>query len=276
MNDTDLHCHSNFSDGDYCPDKVVGLAKKARIKCLALTDHNSVDGVEQAIKAGKKYHVEIIPGVEIFCDLGECLGYYVNHKDKKFNLFLQNLRERVDERGKKLIRKLNNLGYKVDYKDVRRKYGYPVMKIHVIYYLSDNRKNKKLFEKLRKEVYYKKGRAYFEIKFDRTENIIKIIKKAHGIPVLAHPWFSEGWDNKARMKSLIKAGLKGIEINSPMGDKKKFKKENLRKIKEYSKKYNLINTSGSDFHASNRNNFNLKKHGCKYSVVEELKKERGK
>lgn len=270
MNTCDLHCHSNFSDGRCNPEEVVRIAKKARIRCMALTDHNSVDGVERALKAGKKYNVEIIPGVEVFCDLGECLGYFVDYKDRKFNALLRNIRERVDKRGKTLIKKLNKIGYVVEYRNVRKKYGYPVMKIHVIYYLSNNCKNKKLFEELRKEVYSPKGRAYFEIKFDKTEKIIHAIIKAHGVPVLAHPWFTKNWD--CRIGKLVKAGLKGIEINSPMSDKIKNRKEIVKKIRVYSKRYNLINTSGSDFHAVDRNNFNLKKHGCDYKIVEKLRR----
>lgn len=202
--------------------------------------------------------------------IGECLGYFVDYKDRKFNALLRNIRERVDKRGKTLIKKLNKIGYVVEYRNVRKKYGYPVMKIHVIYYLSNNCKNKKLFEELRKEVYSPKGRAYFEIKFDKTEKIIHAIIKAHGVPVLAHPWFTENWD--CRLGKLVKAGLKGIEINSPMSDKIKNRKEIVKKIKVYSKRYNLINTSGSDFHAVDRNNFNLKKHGCDYKIVEKLRR----
>ena len=67
MNYVDLHVHSNASDGTLTPSEVVCLAKKTGLCAIALTDHDTVEGVDEAVAAGREYHIEVIPGVELSC-----------------------------------------------------------------------------------------------------------------------------------------------------------------------------------------------------------------
>ena len=76
MKTTDLHTHSYYSDGKLSPKQVVRDAKKAGVKILALTDHNSISGVKEAIAEGKKLGVRVIPGAELRSKEGEILGYF--------------------------------------------------------------------------------------------------------------------------------------------------------------------------------------------------------
>ena len=83
---SDLHIHSYYSDGDLSPSDVVRLAKQKGIKNLALTDHNSLDGVQEAIDEGKRQNINIIPAIEIRAKEDEVLGYFVDYKNQKFKL----------------------------------------------------------------------------------------------------------------------------------------------------------------------------------------------
>jgi len=82
MRNTDLHTHSYYSDGELSPKELVRLAKKKSILNLALTDHNSVKGVEEAISEGKKIGINVIPGVEVLVKGGEILGFLLIIKIK--------------------------------------------------------------------------------------------------------------------------------------------------------------------------------------------------
>ncbi len=263
----DLHVHSNHSDGVYSPKEVIKIAKKEGIGCLALTDHNCIAGIPEALKAGEKFDVEVIPGVEILSDCSEILGYYIDFKDKKLKDYLKKVQKGVDKTARIFIRILNKAGYALSYKKIERIYGYPLMRIHVLYYLRSKEPKKeqqKKFQEMRKETYYPKGKFYFKIRQDRAEKVIKIIKKAGGIPVLAHPWFEKGFEK--RVPSLVRAGLQGIEINSPGKNE-----SDINKINKLCKRYNIIKTGGNDFHSDYVNPFN-KEYYCGYDTVEKFKK----
>ncbi len=262
----DLHVHSNHSDGSYNPEEVIKIAKKAGLSCIALTDHNVVTGIPEAMKAGKKQGLEVIPGVEILSDCSEILAYYIDFRNKKLCDYLKKVQKGVDKTARVLITKLKKAGYKLDYNKIKRIYGYPIMRIHVLFYLRDIEKKdpEKKLQELRKQAYYPGGKFYFKIKQERAEKVVKIIRKAHGIPVLAHPWFEKGFEK--RVPSLVRAGLLGIEINSPGKNKR-----DINKINKLCKRYNLIKTGGNDFHSHSINPF-MKKYYCDYKVVEEMKK----
>ena len=83
MKNSDLHTHSYYSDGQISPRDLVKLAKRRKIKNLALTDHNSVKGVREAFKEGRKIGVRVIPAIEIECEIGEILGYFIDVNNKE-------------------------------------------------------------------------------------------------------------------------------------------------------------------------------------------------
>ena len=88
----DLHIHTNYSDGVFTPKQAVEYASQIGLSAISITDHDTVDGVQEAIEAGKQYGVEVISGIELSAELDNItktemhiLGYYVNHKSKSFN-----------------------------------------------------------------------------------------------------------------------------------------------------------------------------------------------
>lgn len=110
----DLHTHSNASDGSFPPREVVRLAKERRLKALALTDHDTIDGLKEALAAGVEYGIEVIPGVEISAKhaLGSMhiLGYFLDYDHPLFTERLAVLKQARLDRNPQIITKLNALG----------------------------------------------------------------------------------------------------------------------------------------------------------------------
>ena len=122
MKNTELHTHSYYSDGQISPRQLVRLAKKRKIKNLALTDHNSIKGVKEAIKEGKKIGVNIIPAVEVRCDKGEVLGYFVDINDKVLISQLKKDSKKVQDEVEDWCKKLKEKGYNIEFKEIWKKY----------------------------------------------------------------------------------------------------------------------------------------------------------
>lgn len=243
MKYADLHVHTHYSDGIYSPKEIVGIAKSRGLSVLALTDHNSIDGIDEAIKEGVRQGIRIIPATELRSKEGEILGYFINHKDKEFAKKIQKIQKRGENVFKNAVKKLkeNNINIKItEVLDTKYKKK-NVLIAHLIKYLKKRNYDIKKFKKILKG-------PSFEPLFS-AEEVVKIIKDSGGVPVLAHPWYSPKLLNNKRIKGLIKLGLKGVEIdNGGRGEKRKLL---LKKVKMLASKNNLIMTKGSDFHGSN-------------------------
>ena len=122
MKNSDLHTHSHYSDAQISPRNLVRLAKKRKLKNLALTDHNSVKGVREAFNEGRRSGVRVIPGVELRADKGEILGYFIDIDNKELIREMKKSSKRVEEKMKYRLGLLRKLGYKVDLKEIYKKY----------------------------------------------------------------------------------------------------------------------------------------------------------
>lgn len=274
MKNTELHTHSHYSDGQISPRELVRLAAKRGIKNLALTDHNTVKGVREAIAEGKKSGVRIIPGVEIRVNEGEILGYFIDIKNKKLTDELKEIGRQNQERVKDYCEKLKARGYAVSFAEIWKKYPkargninefYPMYTLH----LNGYGKTMAISKRIRKEKIKKKKKRNIS-----AAKAVNLIKKSGGVPVLAHPWIDEAVLVEKDFKKLVKSGLKGIEINN--GDRAPFRNKKFTpRIKRLAKRYNLIITSGSDYHGSKLvkmmpGNHDLGKNNCDEKVVERL------
>ncbi|MBU3906704.1 MAG: PHP domain-containing protein [Nanoarchaeota archaeon] len=282
MKNSDLHVHSYYSDGDLPPSQVVKLAKQKGIKNLALTDHNSFDGVLEAIKEGKKQGVNVIPAIEIRAKEDEVLGYFIDYKNEKFRREMKKIQNNLIKRVKKIIIKLNKKGIDVSFEDLLKKY-YPnttnLMEIHLIKYLKF--KGYGDIRELWPRYISKGGETYVPIKEISVIDSIKLVKKFGGIPILAHPWVnpsSRELLHEKNFKKLIKSGLRGIEVDNGDRDERRDKKT-LDKIQKLAKRYGLILTSGSDFHGDYlvkaTKCHDIGDYNCDEKVVEQLKELRG-
>lgn len=210
----DLHLHTTYSDGLLTPEEVVRKAVALGLQTIAITDHDTVDGILPAIVEVRKYKgFEVIPGIELssHCNGQEVhiLGYYIDYEDLNLQKILLDLQENRKKRLEKIIVKLNNMGINIDIKDVQKKaLGSSLGRPHIALALMEKghvSSTKEAFEK-----YLAKGRpAYVPRKKLTPFDAIKIIKESGGIPVLAHPGLLE---DDSIIPELISNGLMGIEV----------------------------------------------------------------
>ncbi len=246
----DLHIHTNYSDGSYAPAEIVRMAKKAKLSAIAITDHDITGGIKEAVAEGEKAGVEIIPGVELSCEVngsadGEMhiLAYYGNLDDSRFQKVLESFRKTRVERASKMIRKLIELKIMLDEKEILKDPGnFSVGRMHLARLMV----NKGLVPSIREcfDKYLGNGKpAYYPKQRIDPEKAIKMILATGAIPVLAHPLI--GGDDKELVGKLKEYGLAGIEVHASRHGPKL-----VEKYLEWAKEFDLLITGGSDFHYS--------------------------
>ncbi|UIO40875.1 PHP domain-containing protein [Brevibacillus brevis] len=242
----DLHTHTKASDGTCEPAENVRLAKEAGLVALAITDHDTVAGIPEAMEAARALGVEIIPGVEV-SSVGKgqdihVLGYFVPYEDPAFEERLFRLRETRHERNQLLIARLQELGIDISLEKVyRRKQGTDknIGRPHIAEELMELGVVSTIAEAFDKYL-GKGGAAYVNPPRITPQEAITLIKEAGGVAVLAHPGL---YDDDELVQELIVFGLDGIEVNHPDNDE-------VQKMR-YSKwaaQYGMVVTAGSDFH----------------------------
>lgn len=254
----DLHVHSNASDGTMTPEEVVKLAKESGLSVIALTDHDTVDGIEEAIEAGKKYGVSVIPGIEISAEYKNgdlhILGLDIDYTNESFKAKVAVCRDSRDNRNRKMIKKLNEQGFPITWEIMLERFGAnSITRAHFAKYLIDEGYVKDKDEAFAK--YLNPGRpCYVSREKISPKAAIEMILEAGGHPVLAHPLLYKM--NLEKIESVIVMlkgyGLQGIEalysLNRPEDDSA------LMKI---AKRHELYITGGSDFHGDIKPNISI-------------------
>ncbi|MGQ0812467.1 MAG: PHP domain-containing protein [Nitrospiraceae bacterium] len=249
MSRIDLHLHTTHSDGSASPTEVLSLAHRAGVSALAITDHDIINGVPEAIAAGATLGIEVIPGVEISSRFGESemhiLGYFLEWKDPELNRRLAYLRASRHARNPRIIEKLNERGLDITYEEVRALAGTEsVGRPHIARVLMDKgvvTSAKEAFDR-----YLAEGAAaYVARELPEPAEAIAWIRAARGIPVLAHPtWVKESPEGLFKLCDKLKtSGLGGIEAH--------YSTHKPRQTAEYldlAKRLGLLITGGSDFH----------------------------
>lgn len=247
----DLHVHSNISDGTMSPDDVVKLAAESGLSAIALTDHDTVAGIEEALAAGEKYGVEVIPGIEISADYKggdlHILGFDIDYRDRNFAEKIAVCRDSRHERNIKMTEKIRQQGFPVTWEIMLERFGdNSITRAHFAKYLLDEGYVKSKEEAFAK--YLNPGCPCYVAREKVTpEQAVKMIIDAKGHPVLAHPMLYKMTHDRIEsvIVMLMSYGLQGIEavysLNSPEDD------EFLKKV---AKRHGLYITGGSDFHGA--------------------------
>lgn len=259
---TDLHFHSYYSDGIYSPKELVTRLKKRKMQKVALTDHNTVDGVKEFLILAKEEGLKAITGVEIYTNYQgkslHLLGYGFNLEDKKLNIALKGLQAQRIPRIKKAIKILQADGWELDEKEVFNTVSsYPGL-VHLAGPLQKNPQN---WERIKKDFNWFEGKiipiteiiARYFVKSDGhlicPETIlpfvqaIDLIKQAGGWTVLAHPGQQLSWRDDDLIVKLKEIGLDGLEAISSHHSWSGM--EHWQKI---ARENDLEITIGSDFH----------------------------
>lgn len=248
----DLHVHSTISDGTYTPSELVAYAKEKNLYAMALTDHDSVEGVDEAKKAAGDELI-IIPGVEISAGFNgtelHILGLNIDYHQKELRESLEGLRALRTERNKKIIEKMNSVGIPITEKIINERYNgknTAITRAHFATYLIEEG-YVQTKEEAFKEYLNKGGKCFVPKPHMEPEKAIGIIKKAGGHAVLAHPLLYKL--DRDRLLSTIsylkELGIEGIEgiysLNSSEDDSF---------LAKTAKRYGLYLTGGSDFHGA--------------------------
>lgn len=262
----DLHLHSSYSDGTFAPREVVAQAASRSVSPIALTDHDTVAGIPEALQAGAEMKVEIIPGVELSAhDVNQeihVLGYFIRWEDPAFQRTLDLLergrRDRLDE----ILRRLHCLSIPLALDEVLQMAGHgTVGRLHVARSLVARGAVGNLEEAF--DRFLAQGRpAYVERKGFTAPEAITAIRHAKGIPVLAHP----GSSGLAYLGSLIEAGLQGIEVLHPSHTT-----EEIVTLTRLATEHRLLITGGSDCHGLARGKISLGTIRLPLAYVERLR-----
>jgi|TARA_B100000809_G_scaffold261007_1_gene309031 predicted metal-dependent phosphoesterase TrpH len=244
----DLHLHTTASDGTRTPKELVKLLSQNGLKLVAITDHDSLEGIPEA-KRELAYHPDmtLIPGVEISADMDESevhvLGYHLNEDDAELQKVLAHFRKGREGRGEQMVQKLNEMGIAITWERVvDLAQGGAIARPHVARAMLEKGYITELKEAFDKYI-GRGGPAYVRREKMSPEESVELIRKFGGIPVLAHPTYTK--DPESLVASLVTKGLAGMEVYY-----KNYNEETVQSLLAISQRHGLLALGGSDYHAN--------------------------
>ena len=245
----DLHTHSNKSDGSLSPAELVQHAAGQGLSAIAITDHDTTDGIDEAVEAAKKFDIELIPGIEFSSEYEgkdiHIVGLYIDHNSDYFKRRLINFVNGRMIRNKEMCRRLTEYGMPVTYEELVAEFPDSVItRSHFAGYLLNHG-----YVKSRKEAFERyigdDCPCFVPRKKITPMRAVEIILKAGGFPVLAHPVLYKMSKAKldqlvARLKAMGLQGIEAIYCTHTGADE--------RDMRRLAKKYDLCISGGSDFH----------------------------
>jgi hypothetical protein len=244
----DLHTHSTCSDGLLTPTALLDLAARRGLAAIALTDHDTVAGLPEALAHGTAIGVEVVKGIEISSSHDgvslHILGYGFNHEHPGFLAFLAKLQEARRNRNQRMLERLHALGISMTNEELAQIAGDQIGRPHFARLLVRKGRAKNVQDAFSR--YLKRGApAFVEHNKPRTDEAISKIGEANGLAVLAHPTCSDpGLEkNPALVAQLKDYGLAGIEAFYPTHSKKV-----TRFLQTLAAQHGLFLSGGSDYH----------------------------
>ena len=278
MKTIDLHVHSCYSDGTLTPEELVRLALDTGLSAFALTDHDTTEGIDQAIHAASGTGLEVVPGIEfstrwLHRDI-HVLGYYMDYRHPDFQTRLHGFIDARDSRNEKMCARIREYtGYPISLKELEACWPEAVItRAHMAAWLVDKGyvKNRNIaFDK------YLGDHAPCFVPKEQISptDAIRLILQYGGIPVLAHPLLYSLSRKQLQqlLTELTDAGLRGIEAIYVMNQG-----SDTAHMRSMAQKYGLLITGGSDFHGDNKPDIALgtgrrSNLAIPYSLLDELK-----
>lgn len=254
MNQVDLHTHTTASDGQLTPTQLVNRAARLALKVIAITDHDTTAGVAEASTTGQALGVEVIPGVEINTDVPRAevhvLGYFVDPRHDELNTQLARIRQGRVGRARKMAEVLTAMGAPVRFERILEIAGDgAVGRPHVAQALVEAGHAHGYQDAFTRFI-GRNSPAYVErAKFTPAE-ACALIRRAGGLPVLAHPVSYDKYggikmalDPDQMLPELVATGLAGIEVYYPRYDA-----ITIEYLLGIARRYSLLVTGGTDFH----------------------------
>ncbi len=250
MRHIDLHTHSSCSDGTLDPGRLVREAHRVGLSAIALTDHDTMAGIPAALEAGRATGIEVLAGIEISANHEghpvHLLGYGLDHRHPALLPLLEELQLIREQRNASILEKLLSLGIHLDYSELSDSANGLIGRPHIARMLVRQGHAGSIGQAFQK--YLKKnGRAYVAAAKFPVIDIIRTVKNAGGVAVLAHPTSID--KTLATIPGLVRnlavSGLDGIEAFYPGHSAK-----TCRQLCDLAAQFGLIITGGSDFHGA--------------------------
>jgi predicted metal-dependent phosphoesterase TrpH len=262
----DLHAHTIVSDGGDAPRELVRKAAAAGITAIAVTDHDNDAGCAEAMDEGAKLGIEVVPAVEISCDVEDLqqrgfaptsrptmhlLGYFIPQRANQLSEALADLQYHRANRNRIIVERLNELGIDVTFEEVEAEAGGPGSQIGRPHFAAVMVRHRAVpdYQTAFDEYLAKGAKAYIGRKLYRPAEATELMAGAGAVPVLAHPMtMNISIEAIERFTDeLIEAGLKGIE--GYHGD---YTSDEQAPLRDLAARRGLIATGGSDYHGDMR------------------------
>lgn len=271
MTNIDLHTHSVYSDGTYTPAEIVNYAKEKGLSAVSLTDHDTIDGLDEARMQAERMDIRFINGVEInsCCYVTNrsinihILGYSFFPSDLKD--FMAELRVMRTEHNNAILKALHAIGIEIDYVDLEMQSPKgTVTRLNIAKTLVQKGYAETVKDALHRYL-HKEGTAYVESQNQPFSVVVKKIHDAGGVASLAHPgeYGLNDTETERLVRCLAEDGLDAIECIHPVHSF-----AYSQKIITLSKQYNLALTGGSDFHGKNDDGIDLGMGGDRMLIPE--------
>ncbi len=268
MRAIDLHTHTCKSDGSYTPTELVDYAIEKNLAAVAITDHDSIEGLDEALAHAAALEerglpsVEVIPGIEFSTKYQKqdvhIVGLYISYKEKVFQSALGGFVDSRTNRNRKMCENLQGAGIDITYERLLAMYpGAVITRAHYASYLLEHG-----YVKSRQDAFarYLGDHTKYFVPREKVapSQAVELILQAGGIPILAHPpLYHMGNDRLETLVSFLKEdGLMGIEVFYST-----YSNQDVRDMQRLAEKYDLLVSGGSDFHGANKPGLDL---GCGY------------
>jgi predicted metal-dependent phosphoesterase TrpH len=250
----DLHCHTTASDGTLSPQDLVARALRDSVDVIAVTDHDTTDGIDEAIAAGVELGVRVVTGIELSARTSErnvhVLGYFIDPTSLELRAALTELRESRLVRAHGIVERLGELGYAISIADVEAQAGAGrvIARPHIARALVAKGLVSSMKEAFGPQLLADGGRADVPKETLTPADAVRLIRTASGAPVIAHAAVGHH-DGVTRgipvelIDEMCAAGMAGIEIDHP--DHPPLIRDRLRALAD---ERSLVVTGGSDFH----------------------------
>jgi predicted metal-dependent phosphoesterase TrpH len=246
----DLHTHTYYSDGKYSPAELLTKAKACGLHYLSITDHDNVDGIEEAIETAKELGIELVSGVELSSEHNgrevHILGYFIDHQNPELLEYLKGFRQLRLKRAEKIVDKLNALNIPLKMTDVLMKVrdNTSIGRPHIAIAMLENNFISNYYEAFIKFIGDNKP-AYEKKPNISTKAAIDLIANSGGLSFIAHP----GKVIRDEMLvDIIELGVDGIEVVHPSHPS-----EYINYFQDFVSQYFLLESGGSDFHGGRLN-----------------------
>lgn len=274
----DLHIHSTYSDGTQTPSEILEHAHRIGMEAMALTDHDTCDGVKEAIASAITYNIELIPGVELSTEEDgqeiHVVGLFIDPENEALCKAMKEFRYARDHRNEMIVEKLKEQGFDITMEAlIKDNPNAVITRANIARFLVDHKQigsvNHAFDRYLGDDCC-----CYVPRPKISPAKACELITEAGGLPILAHPVLYHMKKDELRnlITKLIPSGLKGIEVYYSTYDRGQ-----ERDMKEIAEEFNLLLSGGSDFHGDNKpyihlgtgkNNLNIP-----YSLLEKMKKQ---